>query len=55
MNKKSSGAHPVQDDESHTLELDEAALQAAKRDLDDGAVTPSYGPWRASIVKLLNE
>lgn len=55
MNDKSSGARPVQNDKSHTLALDEAALQAAKRDLDDGAVTPSYGPWREPILKLLNE
>ena len=54
MNQKSAGAHPTQNDKSHTLELDEAALQASKRDLGDGAVTPSYGPWRDPIVKLLN-
>ncbi len=37
------------------LELDEASLKAAKSDLDDGVVTPSYGPWRDDIVKLLND
>ena len=37
------------------LELDEQALEAARRDIGDGAVTPSYGPWRESIVKLLND
>ena len=37
------------------LELDEQALEAARRDIGDGAVTPSYGPWRKSIVKLLND
>jgi bacterioferritin len=36
------------------LSLDEAALDAARRDLDDGAVTPTYGPWRDDIVGLLN-
>lgn len=36
------------------LKLDEAALAAARSDLDDGAVTPAYGPWRDDIVKLLN-
>lgn len=41
--------------ESPTLTLDEGAIEAAKRSLDDGAVTPSYGPWRESIVKLLND
>ena len=39
----------------HTpLRLDEAGLKAARSDLDDGAVTPAYGPWRDDIVKLLN-
>ena len=38
-----------------TLVLDEAAINAAKRSLDDGAVTPSYGPWREDVVKLLND
>jgi len=36
------------------LRLDEAALQAARGNLDDGAVTPAYGPWREDIVRLLN-
>ncbi|RZL39368.1 MAG: ferritin-like domain-containing protein [Rubrivivax sp.] len=36
------------------LRLDEAALKAARSDLDDGAVTPAYGPWRDDIVSLLN-
>jgi bacterioferritin len=39
----------------HTpLRLDEAALAAARNDLDDGAVTPAYGPWRDDVVRLLN-
>jgi bacterioferritin len=37
------------------LVLDENALKAASRSLDEGAVTPSYGPWRDDIVKLLND
>ena len=37
------------------LALDEAGLTAAKRSLDQGAVTPSYGPWREDIIKLLND
>ena len=36
------------------LQLDEAALEAAKRSLEKGAVTPSYGPWREDIIALLN-
>lgn len=40
----------------HTpMQLDEAAIEAAKRSLDDAAVTPSYGPWRTEICKLLND
>jgi bacterioferritin len=35
--------------------LDDAAIEAARHSLDDGAVTPSYGPWRKEIVKLLND
>lgn len=41
--------------DAHALTLDEGAIEAAKRSLDDGAITPSYGPWRDSIVKLLND
>ncbi|HEX6703555.1 MAG TPA: ferritin-like domain-containing protein [Albitalea sp.] len=37
------------------LVLDEKAIEAAKRGLDEGAVTPSYGPWREDIVRLLND
>jgi bacterioferritin len=37
------------------LTLDEKALDEARRSLDDGAVTPSYGPWRDDIVQLLND
>lgn len=37
------------------LRLDEAALKAAKRSLEKGAVTPSYGPWREDIIRLLND
>ena len=37
------------------MALDEAAIDAARRSLDQGAVTPSYGPWRKDIIKLLND
>ena len=37
------------------LVLNEAGLEAAKRSLDQGAVTPSYGPWREDIIDLLND
>lgn len=38
-----------------SLSLDEASLQAARRDVSDGAVTPAYGPWREDVVRLLND
>ena len=37
------------------MRLDEAAIDAARRSLDQGAVTPSYGPWREDIIRLLND
>ena len=40
---------------SERLRLDENAIEAAKRSLEGGAVTPSYGPWREDIIKLLND
>ena len=41
--------------EQPRLALDESALEAARRSLDQGAVTPNYGPWREDIIKLLND
>ncbi len=37
------------------LVLNQQSIEAAKRGLHEGAVTPSYGPWRDDIVKLLND
>ena len=37
------------------LVLDQGSLDAAKRSLDQGAVVPSFGPWREDIIKLLND
>ncbi len=37
------------------LVINEAGLQAARKSLDDGAVTPAYGPHRQAIIKLLND
>ncbi|MBC7610595.1 MAG: ferritin-like domain-containing protein [Polaromonas sp.] len=37
------------------LSLDQTGLDAARKSLDDGAVTPAYGPHRDAIVKLLND
>lgn len=39
-----------------TMTLDEDAIKAAAtQDLEGGAITPSYGPHRDAIVKLLND
>lgn len=35
--------------------LDMVALDAARRSLKQGAVTPGFGPWRTSIIALLND
>ena len=40
----------------HTaMVLDQGAIDAARRSLDQGAVTPGYGPWRDDIIALLND
>jgi len=36
------------------LALDEGAIDAARRDVPEGPITPGYGPWRDDIVELLN-
>lgn len=37
-----------------TLQLDEAAIDRARQDIGDGAVTPSAGAWAGEVVRLLN-
>ncbi len=37
------------------MALDMAALHAAAQHLDDGAITPAFGPYRDDIVRLLND
>jgi len=37
------------------LQLDERAIDDAKRHSEEGVVTPAYGPWRDEIVRLLND
>lgn len=40
----------------HTpLQLDQQALERAKRSLEDGAVVEEHSPWREDIIKLLND
>ena len=41
--------------ERTALKLDERALEAAKSRLEDGPVTPNFGPWRQDIIQLLND
>ncbi len=38
-----------------SMKLDESGLAAARKNLEDGAMTPAYGPWRDDIVRLLND
>jgi bacterioferritin len=46
----------AQDKPRQRLVLDQAAIdEAASRSLDEGAVTPGYGPWRDDILQLLND
>lgn len=45
----------TQNRDGQRLVLDEAALDAARRSLDQGAVNPSFGPWSKEIVRLLND
>lgn len=44
-----------QKDLSDQLKLNDEGLKAARMSLDDGAVTPAYGPHREAIIKLLND
>ncbi|WP_442799636.1 ferritin-like domain-containing protein [Polaromonas sp. CG_9.5] len=37
------------------MKLDQAALDAVRTSLDQGAITPAYGPHRDAIIKLLND
>jgi len=39
----------------NAMVLDQDAIDAARRSLDQGAVTPGYGPWRDDIIALLND
>lgn len=45
----------MKNDTNEMMTIDESGLAAARKSLDDGAVTPAYGPHREAIVKLLND
>jgi bacterioferritin len=55
--RKSAAATPKPETQAKVgaMVLDETAIEAARHSLDDGAVTPGYGPWRKDIIKLLND
>ena len=57
MSSKNDGGNVTQlpVNVSEHLALDEQGLANAKKSLDQGAVVPSYGPWREDIIKLLND
>ena len=40
---------------SGELTLDQTALESVRSSLDQGAITPAYGPHRDAIIKLLND
>ena len=45
----------MNNDDTQTMTIDESGLAAARNSLNDGAVTPAYGPHREAIIKLLND
>lgn len=53
MSKLNPTQHPSSGHQR--LKLDSAALDAAREDMQDGAVTPASGPWREDILQLLND
>jgi len=46
--RMADGDHP-------RMALDEGAIEAAKKNIDRGAVTPHAGPWVQDIINLLND
>ena len=55
MNSSRNSLTVVADTDDRSMVLDEKAIEAARHSLDEGAVNPSYGPWREQIIKLLND
>ncbi len=52
---KTTKAKPVTAASNTRLVLDTAAIDAARKGLSQGGITPHYGPWREDIIKLLND
>lgn len=40
--------------EHKPMRLDENAIELARKSIDQGAMTPHYGPWRQDVIDLLN-
>lgn len=55
MNSTSKAATAALQAPHSPMVLDEGAIEAARHGIDQGAVNPSYGPWRKDIIKLLND
>ena len=55
MDAPTRGAVRARKTDSPDMTLDEGALDKARTQLDDGAVTPSIGPYSEQIVSLLND
>ena len=55
MNSTSKAAAAALKTSHSAMVLDQAAIEAARHGLSEGAVNPSYGPWRKDIIKLLND
>jgi bacterioferritin len=55
IKQRSSNVKTLPQVEHEPMRLDAQALEAAKRDLDQGAVTPNHSPWREGIIALLND
>ena len=52
---KSGNVEPLARVETKRLALNQAAIESARHSLDQGAVTPHYGPWRQDVIQLLND
>ena len=46
---------PLKSDGQGRLDLDTKGSTLQDEPRDEGAVTPSYGPWREDIIRLLND
>ncbi len=56
MTQQNQSTRESQSTSADSMKLDEAALrEAATSHLEDGPITPSFGPHREAIVKLLND